>query len=100
LDEQPQDEPFAGQQQGGGGGGGAGGEMPPIVPPVAELKLLRGMQEASYDQTRSLNEAGGAAGDGEAAMIELSARQRELAGLGERLMERVRQNQPPPGQGQ
>ncbi|MHC4415204.1 MAG: hypothetical protein ACYS0G_07970, partial [Planctomycetota bacterium] len=42
------------RQQGGGGGGGGGGEQA-IVPPIAELRLIRGMQEQIYDLTRNLN---------------------------------------------
>jgi hypothetical protein len=46
----------AGGEQ-GGGGGGAGGQQPPLIPPLAELRLLRGMQQEAADVTRSLDES-------------------------------------------
>ena len=47
-DEENEDEQFAGD---GGGGGGGGGRDRPLVPPVAELKLLKAMQEDVNRQT-------------------------------------------------
>ncbi|MCZ6612763.1 MAG: hypothetical protein O6941_09015, partial [Planctomycetota bacterium] len=41
------------QQQGGGGGGGGG--QPRLIPPLAELRLLRGMQEQVYNLTRAID---------------------------------------------
>lgn len=41
--------------EGGGGGGGGGGEQP-LVPPIAELKLLRFMQQEAADLTRALSD--------------------------------------------
>ncbi len=84
---------FAGARGGGGGGGGSGGGDAPLMPPLAELKLLRGVQEMVYQDTRHLD---GQAGDTEPdhmirTLIELSEQQRELAGLSERLMEQVRE---------
>jgi hypothetical protein len=40
---------------GGGPGGGSGTGPRPVIPPVAELMLLRGMQEQVYNQTRDLD---------------------------------------------
>lgn len=48
-------EEFAQDQQGGGGGGGGGGGAGQLIPPVAELKLLRGMQEQVYHQTKQID---------------------------------------------
>ncbi len=47
-----QPEEFAGQ---GAGGGGSGGGTPQLVPPIAELKLIRGMQEQVYNLTRVID---------------------------------------------
>jgi hypothetical protein len=32
------------KKQGGGGGGGGGGGQQPLIPPIAELKMLRSIQ--------------------------------------------------------
>jgi hypothetical protein len=40
---------------GGGGGGGGGGGKPPLVPPTAQLKLLKAMQLVVNDQTKSVD---------------------------------------------
>ncbi|HYG74543.1 MAG TPA: hypothetical protein VEK08_06020 [Planctomycetota bacterium] len=42
-------------QQGGGGGGGGGGKQP-LVPPLAELKMLRIMQRNVNGQTKKIDE--------------------------------------------
>ena len=47
-----QPEEFAGQRA---GGGGSGGGTPQLVPPIAELKLIRGMQEQVYNLTRVID---------------------------------------------
>lgn len=78
----------------GGGGGGQGGEQP-LIPPAAELKLFRGLQESIYNRTRSANET--AVPDDAArrkVLQALSVEQRELATLGERLVEQMKKNQP------
>jgi hypothetical protein len=40
---------------GSGGGGGGGGGKPPLVPPMAQLKLLKAMQIVVNDQTKSVD---------------------------------------------
>jgi len=70
---------------GGSGGGGGAGSPPPLIPPVAELKLLRGIQQGLYDTTRSLE---GGEGDRE-TLLRLSTEQRELGTLGKRLIEQA-----------
>ena len=94
-DQPPQE--FA-QQDSGGGGGGAGGSQPqPLVPPAAELKLLRGVQQAVYEETRALDEA--VRGQPTAAQAErlddLAAEQRELSVTGGRLIESLSQQAGP-----
>jgi hypothetical protein len=38
-----------------GGGGGGGGGKPPLVPPIAQLKLLKAMQLVVNDQTKAVD---------------------------------------------
>ena len=71
-------------QEGQGGGGGGGGQPPPLVPPIAELRLLRGLQAQVYEDTRALE------GQPDAATLqELAAQQRELGDTGQRLIEKL-----------
>jgi len=58
--EQQEDDPFAEPENGGGGGeqaGGEQGEQPPepLIPPIAELKMLRSTQQQILDATRRLD---------------------------------------------
>ena len=89
LDDQGKKPEFAEQQgEAGEGGGGSGGQPTPLVPPVAELKLLRGVQQAVYDETRR-------AAEGEAVtpdrLRDLAEQQRELESLGRQLIEQMTQ---------
>ena len=95
---QPPDE-FAQQPAGGGGGGG----QPRLIPPVAELRLLREMQEQVYNQTRDIDTRS----DLEPArrrerLTELSTHQRELLDIGREIAESLqgggRPANPPPGE--
>ena len=99
---QPPDE-FAQQQAGGGGGGGGG--QPRLIPPVAELRLLREMQEQVYNQTRDIDTRS----DLEPAqrrerLTELSSNQGELLNVGRKIAESLqgpgRPVNPPPGEPQ
>jgi hypothetical protein len=42
---------------GGGGGGGKGGKKPPLVPTIAELKMLRNMESDIREETAAAQEA-------------------------------------------
>ncbi|MFN0133088.1 MAG: hypothetical protein ACKVW3_11265 [Phycisphaerales bacterium] len=91
LDEQAEDEDEFQEDSGGGeagGGGGQGGQQPPLIPPLAELRLLRALQQEAADLTHRL--------DGpEATPEELKAvgeYQRSLAKRAEELGKKV---QPP-----
>jgi hypothetical protein len=90
LKEDPTDSPFAG---GGGGGGGGGGAPPAAVPPLAELRLIRGLQEGVYNETKEAEAttAGQTADTMKQRMLELSTQQRELSSLGKRLIEQMKQ---------
>lgn len=86
-----------GSEEGGGGGGGGGqqGEQP-LVPALSELKLLRGLQEQIYNQTRDID----GRSDLEQAnrrqrLRELQREQEDLQRLGEQLLEQLTPQQPP-----
>jgi len=93
LEDPEKTQDFASADPGGGGGGGAG-DPPPLVPPLAELLLLRGMQQAVYDETRGLDEQTPA--DVAARAAELGAEQRGLADLARRLIEQLSPAAPVP----
>jgi len=78
-------------QQASGGGGGAGGEAPPVIPELAELKLLRAMQAEAMEWTRNIDESPAPGAD--ADLRELAELQRELAERGEALVEKLMQQQ-------
>lgn len=87
---------------GGGGGGQGGGEPQPLVPPIAQLKLLRALQDAVYRSTRSLDETGSRIDEADRSMRidELGRLQRELTDLAERLIQEMqRRGSGPPGAG-
>lgn len=82
-------EEFAGQR---GSGAGSGGGIPQLVPPIAELKLIRGMQEQVYNLTRAID---GRTDLDPAArtdqLRDLGQTQRTLRDLGLQLIERLKQ---------
>jgi hypothetical protein len=89
----PEEEPFEApdggpQEEGGGQQGDA--PPPPVIPPRAELKLLKGLQEQVYRQTRMLD--GSEVGPSERAESAraISRRQAELADLARQMIERLR----------
>lgn len=77
------------QEQQGGGAGGQQGQQP-LIPPVAELKLLQGMQQQVYEQTREIDSRG----DLEPAqrrsrLRDLGQQQRDLLDIGRELIEKM-----------
>lgn len=99
LDQAQKDDPFAKPQDnnGGGGGGGGGGE-PPLVPPIAQLKALRGIQAAIYQRTKRVAEASNLdAAARERRVLRISTQQRALSGLGEDLIESMKPQAPARG---
>ncbi len=108
LEEDQSDSEFNEGGGSGGGGGGSGGQAPPLVPPLAELKLVRGLQVAIYEQTKALDKQAGQAdqannedaSSSRQALLELGARQRELAGLGQQLIEKMQETMGPSGGGE
>ncbi len=96
AEEDAEDSEFDDNASGGGGeggGGGAGGVK--LIPPVAELKLLRGAQVAVNEATRrAAAQPVGDAADQRRDLLRLSTWQRELAGVGERLIQSLQPEEP------
>jgi hypothetical protein len=80
---------FEGDQ--GDGGGGGGGDQP-LIPPITELRRLRGIQQEVYEQTidvdgrRDMDDS-----QRRERMRDLGREQRDLQRLGEEMLERLRQ---------
>lgn len=94
--EAPFDRPEGESPEGDGGGGG---EPPDAIPPAAEVKLLKAMQQSLYDRTRSLHDQVGQARPNpaqEARLRGLSAEQRELHDAGVRLIQKLKPAEPNP----
>lgn len=98
MAEQNQDRRFGDQQSSGGGGGGGGSGDTPIIPDLAELKLLRAMQAEAMEWTRNIDEAPARPSDTELA--DLAGLQQELAERAEELVNKLTQQQggPQPGE--
>ena len=87
---------FAGGQGQGNQSGGRG-QPPPLIPPVAELMLLRGMQEQVYEQTRDLDGRRGIEpGERDTRFEELGEDQRDLLRLGQEMAEALQDDRPVP----
>lgn len=93
LEKPKRNEPFAGDRPEQGGGGGDGGGAPPLVPPLAELRLLRQLQEAVYRTTREVADARAAANDAadDRPVQRLASRQKQLSSMGQKLVEQLKQ---------
>lgn len=91
--QQAQSEDFDdGSSQGGGQSGGQSGGDEPLIPPVAELRLLRSMQQLVADQTRSMSNQGEAADPDQVQAV--GDFQKQLFEQGANLIERMN---PAPG---
>jgi hypothetical protein len=88
-------DPEGGQESGGeGGGGGQQGQPPPLIPPIAEMRFLRGMQEELAQRTREIAENPAVAGETE--LEEIGRVQRDLSEQSQSLIERASGDKPPP----
>lgn len=85
------------QEQTDGDGQPGEGEDPPLVPDLAQIKLLREVMIVLRNQTESIAEAGDALpqGDRQQRLNELAEQQRELKNLGEELIEKLKQQMQP-----
>jgi hypothetical protein len=67
--------------------GGEQGDQPqPLIPPIAELKMLRSIQIQILEATRRLDRSGLEGADREAELAELSRMQSDLHGVGSALL--------------
>ncbi len=86
------EDPF-GEQQGGeqGGEGGSGGNPAGAVPPAAEIKLLRAMQDSVARRTRALDDAGNTLDAITRAQRigEIAAKQQRILELGSKIAEKL-----------
>ena len=89
-DEQQQEPPDGEGQPGQG-------EEPPLVPDLAQIKLLREVMIVLRNQTESIAQAGDglAQADRQQQLNELAEQQRELKTLGEQLIEKLKQQMQP-----
>ncbi len=78
---------------GSGGGGGSG--PTPLIPPTAEVRLLRAMQIEAAETTRLAGELGDAAAITEASTLQSELAERAAALLQEMLEQQQMQQQPP-----
>lgn len=90
LSQDKNEEDFRNSEGAGGGGGGQQGGPRPIIPPIAELKLLRALQQDAAGRTREASER--PAGDA-ASIAEIGRMQRELAEQGEGLIKKLAEQQ-------
>lgn len=94
-----EDEDFRQQEQNQQGGGGGQGGAQPLVPPAAELKLLRAMQQEAIEMTRAAAEGeaadrGSIAEDAARLQEGIATQARELL---DRLAKQQQQGGPPAG---
>lgn len=90
LSQDKDEQDFRESEGGGAGGGGQQGGPRPIIPPIAELKLLRALQQDAAGRTREASERTGADA---AAVAEIGRLQRELATQGESLIKKLAEQQ-------
>ncbi len=84
---------FREEDDGGGGGGGSGGQQP-LIPPVAELKLLRYLQQEAADRTRAAADAGA----DNAELDSVARLQHDLADQGKALLDKLKPDEKEPKQ--
>jgi hypothetical protein len=91
----PPDEFAKDQNQDGDGAQGGGQQQEQLIPPITQIKLLRGVQELIYTQTQS---ADSRAGENAAAKRErlrdIAQQQRELMDLGQRMLDELKRRAP------
>lgn len=95
-DRQNKDDKRFREREQGGGSSGSGEQEQPLVPPAAELKLLRLMQMEIAERTRDLGENNAANAQ---SMGEVTQLQRELADQAKALLDKVKQQGPGDGPG-
>ncbi|TVQ62739.1 MAG: hypothetical protein EA379_05070 [Phycisphaerales bacterium] len=87
LQDTQQDEGDFGGGGGGGGGQGGGQDEQPLIPPIAELKLLREIQSHVMTETRAIADA--PARPTRDAVERIGREQRSLAEIGESIINQM-----------
>jgi hypothetical protein len=90
LKDSPQQQEFR-QNQGASQSGQSGGGKPPLVPPVAQLKLLKSMQEEALELTRGAD--GASPADRPDLAAEARALQQTITDKGQQLLEELKAQQ-------
>ena len=92
-DSPPEDDDAFGEEGGeqASGEGGSGGAPSGAVPPVAEIKILRGMQESLMKRTRLLDEIGDSITMDERArrIAEIAMKQERIVDLGQKIADKI-----------
>lgn len=88
LERSRRDDEFRDQQQSGSGGGGGGGGKQPLVPPIAQLKLLRDLQTQTAELTREAVDT-----KDDDALQEAGALQQEISARAAKLLEDMKKKQ-------
>ncbi|MEM1330909.1 MAG: hypothetical protein AAGG07_10135 [Planctomycetota bacterium] len=95
LDEEPPPEfrERGGEQGGGGGQGGGGSDEDELLPPIAELKLLRALQLEAIERTTAADRAREAGEDGRSRAVaaEAASIQRRLGDEAQAVLERLQE---------
>ena len=88
--QQSRDQAFEDGQGGDGGGQGGGGQQP-VIPPMAQLQLLRSLQQLTATQTRALSESDA---PDPARLDQIGRLQRQLAEKGAQLIQDMNPQRP------
>ncbi|MFK7759442.1 MAG: hypothetical protein AB8C13_05795 [Phycisphaerales bacterium] len=89
--QQDQSDDFEDGQAGGGGGQGGSGAQEPVIPPVAQLQLLKSLQQLTATRTRALAET---ESPDPARVRQIGELQRELAEKGIELIQSMNPDPP------
>jgi hypothetical protein len=80
-----------------GQAGGSGQPQEALIPPITQLKLLRGVQDLIYMQTREMDSRTDLQdAQRRDRMRDLGQQQRELSDLGQRMLDALQKNMPEP----
>jgi hypothetical protein len=93
----PPDEFAKDESNEGAQAGGSGQPQEQLIPPITQLKLLRGVQELIYFQTRDVDGRGNLAdAQRRERLRDLGQQQRELSDLGQRMLDELKKDMPDP----
>jgi hypothetical protein len=93
-DPEGEQDPFAQEGDSSGGGGGAGGPPPSGLPPIAELRLVRELQNQLNVRTVALDQMRRQAADVSGELAEIARMQEEVRTLGQDWIDRMQASRP------